>query len=137
MNTTKKKAIILFDGVCNLCNTSVQFVLRHDYRNQFLFASLQSDAARKLLLQFNHENAKLLSIVLIEDKKVYDKSTAALRIGRKLRSPWHFLYFFIIIPKTIRDFLYDIIAKNRYRWFGKRDTCIPVSPEYKNRFIQN
>lgn len=135
MNTNKKKAIILFDGVCNLCNSSVQFVIKHDNKNQFLFASLQSDASKKLLLQFNYENPKMMSIVLIEDNIVYDKSTAALRIAKKLRRPWNFLYKFIILPKAMRDFIYNIIAKNRYRWFGKRDTCLTYDGEYKNRFI--
>ena len=135
MNTNKKKATILFDGVCNLCNSSVQFVIKHDNKNQFLFTSLQSDASRKLLLQFNYENTKMMSIVLIEDDKVYVKSTAALRIVKELASPWNFLYILIIIPKALRDFVYNIIAKNRYRWFGKRDTCLPNGGKYKNRFI--
>ena len=135
MTVTKKKAIILFDGVCNLCNASVQFILKYDDKNQFLFAPLQSDAGRKLLLQFNVENINLMSIVLIEDDKVYEKSTAVLRIGKKLRTPWNFLYLFIIIPKAMRDYIYYLIAKNRYKWFGKKDTCLPVSSEYKNRFI--
>lgn len=135
MNTTEKEAIILFDGICNLCNSSVRFVLKNDDKNQFLFASLQSDAAQKLLLQFNQENDKMMSLVLIEGDKVYDKSTAALRIGKKLKAPWNFLYFFIIVPKVIRDFVYNIIAKNRYKWFGKRDSCLVYSGEYKNRFI--
>ena len=135
MNTNKKKAIILFDGVCNLCNSSVQFVIKHDNKNQFLFASLQSDASRKLLLQFNYENPKMKSIVLIENDNVYDKSTAALRIAKKLARPWNLLYLFIILPKAFRDFFYNIIAKHRYRWFGKRDTCLPVIGKYKNRFI--
>ena len=135
MNTNKKKAIILFDGLCNLCNSSVQFVIKHDNKNQFLFASLQSDASRKLLLQFNYENPKMKSIVLIEDDNVYDKSTAALRIAKKLARPWNILYLFILLPKVLRDFFYTIIAKNRYRWFGKRDTCLTVVGKYKNRFI--
>ena len=135
MNTNKKKAIILFDGVCNLCNSSVQFVIKHDNKNQFLFASLQSDASKKLLLQFNYENPKMMSIVLIEDNIVYDKSTAALRIAKKLTRPWNFLYQFIILPKAFRDFFYNVIANNRYRWFGKRDTCLIYGGEYKNRFI--
>ena len=135
MTVTKKKAIILFDGVCNLCNASVQFILKYDDKNQFLFAPLQSDAGRKLLLQFNVENINLMSIVLIEDDKVYEKSTAVLRIGKKLRAPWNFLYSFIIIPKAMRDYIYYFIAKNRYKWFGKKDTCLPVSSKYKNRFI--
>ncbi len=135
MSTTKKEAIILFDGVCNLCNSSVQFILKHDNKNQFLFGSLQSDAAQKLLLQFNRENDKMMSLVLLEDDEFYDKSTAALRIGKKLRAPWNFLYFFIIIPKAIRDSVYNFIANNRYKWFGKRDSCITYNGEYKNRFI--
>jgi len=76
-----------------------------------------------------------MSILLIEDDKVYDKSTAALRIGKKLRFPWNFLYIFIIVPKAMRNYIYTFIAKNRYKWFGKRDTCLPYSNEYKNRFI--
>jgi predicted DCC family thiol-disulfide oxidoreductase YuxK len=137
MKASKKEAIILFDGVCNLCNSSVQFVLQHDNKNQFLFASLQSDAAHKLLLQFNYENDEMMSIILIEDDKIYDKSTAALKIGKKLHPPWNFLYSFIIIPKALRDFIYNIIANNRYRWFGKRETCLLYNGKYKNRFIQN
>lgn len=135
MIATNNEAIILFDGICNLCNSSVQFVLKHDAKKQFLFASLQSDASRKLLLQFNYENAKMTSIVLIENNKVYDKSTAALRIARKLNPLWNWLYVLIIIPKSIRDFVYDIIAKNRYGWFGKRNSCLVYIEEYKNRFI--
>lgn len=135
MIATNNEAIILFDGICNLCNSSVQFVLKHDTKKQFLFASLQSDASRKLLLQFNYENAKMDTIVLIEKNKVYDKSTAALRIARKLNPLWNWLYVLIIIPKSIRDFFYDIIAKNRYGWFGKRNSCLMYMTEYKNRFI--
>ncbi len=135
MSATNNEAIILFDGICNLCNSSVQFVLKHDAKKQFLFASLQSDASRKLLLQFNYENAKMMSIVLIEDNKVYDKSTAALRIARRLNPIWNYRYVLIILPKGIRDFVYDIIAKNRYGWFGKRSSCLMYIAEYKNRFI--
>ena len=135
MSATNNEAIILFDGICNLCNSSVQFVLKHDTKKQFLFASLQSDASRKLLLQFNYENAKMMSIVLIEDNKVYDKSTAALRIARRLNPIWNYLYVLIIVPKSIRDFVYNIIAKYRYAWFGKRSTCLMSIAEYKNRFI--
>jgi predicted DCC family thiol-disulfide oxidoreductase YuxK len=76
-----------------------------------------------------------MSLVLLEDDEFYDKSTAALRIGKKLRAPWNFLYFFIIIPKAIRDSVYNFIANNRYKWFGKRDSCITYNGEYKNRFI--
>lgn len=137
MTETNNKSIILFDGVCNLCNSSVQFILKRDYKKQFLFASLQSDAATKLLLQLNYKNNDLNSIVLIEGNKIYTKSTAALKIAKKLNLIWNWLYVFIIIPKRLRDFIYDFIAKNRYKWFGKRDICIVNSLKYKERFITN
>ena len=120
MKTTNKEAIILFDGICNLCNRSVLFILKRDPKKQFLFASLQSDASKKLLLQFNDVNSRLKSIVLIEDEIVYTKSTAVLRICRKLGFLWRMMYIFIFIPKGWRDFLYDTIAKRRYDWFGKK-----------------
>lgn len=135
MKVSNKKSIILFDGVCILCNSSIQFVLKHDIKQQFLFASLQSDAAQKLLLQFNYKNSNLNSIILIEDDKIYEKSTAALRISKELNPLWNMLYIFIIIPKGIRDIVYNFTAKNRYKWFGKRDTCLVYSEEYKKRFI--
>lgn len=137
MSIAFKKSIILFDGVCNLCNNTVQFVIKRDNKQQFLFASLQSDAAAKLLLQFSNKKIGLQSIVLIEDNKVYDKSTAALRIARKLNPLWNILYIFIIVPKNLRDLVYDYIAKHRYKWFGKQDSCILFIKEYKNRFIYN
>lgn len=135
MSIAFKKSIILFDGICNLCNNSVQFVIKRDNKQQFLFASLQSDAAAKLLLQFYNKKIGLQSIVLIEDNKVYDKSTAALRIARKLNPLWNILYIFIIVPKNLRDLVYDYIAKYRYKWFGKQDSCMLFIKEYKNRFI--
>jgi predicted DCC family thiol-disulfide oxidoreductase YuxK len=131
----KLQSIILFDGICNLCNSSVQFVLRHDKKKKFKFASLQSDAATKLLLQLNHKNNKLESIVLIDDSKIYDKSTAALKIAKELSPLWNFFYVLIIIPKPIRDFVYDLIAKNRYSWFGKKDTCLFYAEGHQDRFI--
>lgn len=135
MKILNKKSIILFDGVCNLCNSSVQFVLKHDKKQQFLFASLQSDAAHKLLLQFNYKNSNLNTIILIEEDKIYDKSTAALRISKRLNPLWNTLYIFIVIPKSIRDVIYNFIAKNRYKWFGKSDTCLVYGEKYKKRFI--
>ena len=135
MKASHKKSVILFDGVCNLCNSSVQFILKNDKKKQFLFASLQSDAAKKLLLQKNHKNNNLNTIILIEGGEVYEKSTAALKITRRLGRIWSFFYIFIILPKSIRDFIYDFIAKNRYNWFGKKDNCIVPNEENKNRFI--
>lgn len=119
----KNKSIILFDGVCNLCNKSVQFIIKHDHKKQFLFVSLQSDAAVKLLLQLNGKNSKLNSIVVTDGDFIYKKSNAILYIFKKLGGFWKLFYFFKIIPKGIRDYLYDFVAKYRYKWFGKREIC--------------
>ena len=135
MDNFENKSIILFDGVCNLCNASVNFVIKHDKKAQFLFASFQSDAAKEILLQFNLNNLNLDSIVLIEDRKIFERSTAILRITRLLNGGFKYLYFFISIPKPLRDWLYNLIAKNRYRLFGKRESCMVPSPELKNRFL--
>lgn len=135
MNQTKNKSIVLFDGLCNLCNSSVRFILKHDKKEQYSFASLQSDASTKLLLHLNYKKDDLNSIVLIEGAKVYYKSTAVLRIAKGLRPIWNCSYLFIIIPKFIRDSIYDFIAKNRYNWFGKRESCQIHNLKYKDRFI--
>jgi len=135
MEESNKKPIILFDGICNLCDASVQFVLKHDKKQHFLFTSLQSDASVKLLLQVNNKNNSLNSIVLIEGVKIYYKSTAVLRISRKLNGLWALFYVFIIVPKKFRDSIYDLIAHRRYKWFGKKNKCLLYIEEYKNRFI--
>ncbi len=135
MEISNKKSIILFDGICNLCNSSVQFVIKHDKNQHFLFTSIQSDASAKLLLQDNNKNSSLNSIVLIEGEKTYRKSTAVLRSARKLSGLWKVFYVFILVPKFLRDKIYDLIATYRYRWFGKRDKCVLYIPPYKNRFI--
>jgi len=135
MLETNKKSIILFDGLCNLCNSSVQFILKHDKKEQFLFASLQSDACTKVLLHLNYKKKDINSIVLIEGSKVFYKSTAALRILRELNPLWNGFYAFIIVPEFIRDFIYDLIANNRYKWFGKQITCPIQNVSHKNRFI--
>lgn len=135
MKAYNKKKIILFDGVCNLCNASVQFVLKHDKKQHFLFASLQSDAATKLLLQFNPNISNMGSIILIEHGNLYEKSTAVLRITKRLNPIWNLFYYLIILPKGFRDFIYDIVAKNRYNWFGKSNYCLIDTPENANRFI--
>lgn len=135
MRSNDQKSILLFDGICNLCNASVQFILAKDQKEQFLFASLQSDAAEKLLLQYKEKNIGMDSIVLIEDGKVYQKSTAILKICQHLSWPWRIFLVGAYLPKKFRDRLYDLIAQNRYRWFGKKDSCTMMIPEYKNRFI--
>ena len=124
--------IILFDGVCNLCSGAVQFILDRDPRGRFRFASLQSGAARRLL----GGESLPESIVLIEEGKTSRRSTAALRIARRLRFPWPLLYAFIVVPRPLRDFVYNWIARNRYRWFGRRETCLVPAPDLRNRFLE-
>ncbi|HCE54505.1 MAG: thiol-disulfide oxidoreductase [Lutibacter sp. BRH_c52] len=135
MDNLENKSIILFDGVCNLCNASVNFVIKHDKKAQFLFASFQSDAAKEILLHFNLKNFDSETVILVEGQKLYDKSTAALKIAKRLDGGFKLFYAFLILPKNFRDWIYDLIAKNRYRWFGKRENCIIPSAKLKNRFL--
>jgi predicted DCC family thiol-disulfide oxidoreductase YuxK len=128
-----EKAVILFDGVCNFCNSSINFVIRNDKKAQFQFAPLQSEAAQKLA------GNRILStpdtVILIENDIIYEKSTAALRIAKKLDGLWPVLYGLILIPKFFRDPIYDLIARNRYKLFGKKESCMIPSPEIKSRFL--
>lgn len=126
--------IILFDGVCNLCNSSVNFIIDRDKKNVFKFASLQSETGQKLLGRFGLNNKEFDSVVLISDDKFYSKSSAALRIVKEFPFLWKALYILILIPPPLRNIFYDIIAKNRYRWFGKNDSCRMPS-EDNSRFI--
>ncbi|ETI66453.1 thiol-disulfide oxidoreductase DCC family protein [Neobacillus vireti] len=126
--------IILFDGVCNLCNSSVQFILKRDPNGTFKFASLQGEAGQSLLKKYGL-NTNINSFVLIENGEIYLKSTAALRICRKLTWAWRLVAVFLFIPRFIRDLFYELIAKNRYRWFGKKDSCMLPKPEWKSRFL--
>ena len=128
-------SIILFDGVCNLCNSAVQFVIKKDTRNQFLFASLQSEEGKKILRENRLSSDKLYSFILVENRKVYDRSTAALRVLKKLNGFWHFFYGFIIVPEFIRNAVYSFIARNRYKWFGRKNECIIPTPELKSKFL--
>lgn len=127
--------IILFDGVCNLCNSSVQFVIRHDPTAQFKFASLQSKTGQALLAKHHLPNADFDSFVLIENDKAYTQSTAALKVARQLNGPIKLLYGFIIIPSFLRNAVYTFVAANRYKWFGKKDSCMLPSPQLKDRFL--
>ncbi len=135
MNSVKNSPIILFDGVCNICNSSVQFIIRRDRKKHFLFASLESDAARLILLQFPMKKLDLTSILFVENEQIYDRSTAVLKITRKLKGGYSFLYAFIIIPKFLRDWVYQQFANNRYRWFGKKDQCMVPTADLKDRFL--
>lgn len=127
--------IILFDGVCNLCNASVQFVIRHDPFGKFKFASLQGSAGQELLKRYNLPQNDFYSFVLIENGEVYTKSTAALKVCRCLKWPLNWLYGFIIVPGFIRNAVYNLVAKKRYKWFGERKECMVPIPQLKNRFL--
>lgn len=128
------KAIILFDGVCNLCNSSVQFIIKHDKAAYFNFASLQSDFGGQLK-ETKQIPDNVDSIILVENSKVYMQSSAILRIARNLDGVWKLAAAALIIPRPIRDMVYRYVAKNRYRWFGKQDQCMLPSPELKERFL--
>ncbi|EAY27093.1 thiol-disulfide oxidoreductase DCC family protein [Microscilla marina] len=127
--------IVLFDGVCNLCDDAVQTIIKRDKQEKFLFASLQSEVGQALLRKFNRPVDDLDSFVMIESDTHYIKSTAALRVAREFGGAWRLLYGFIIVPRFIRDAVYDFIAKNRYRWYGKKDECMMPTPELKARFL--
>jgi predicted DCC family thiol-disulfide oxidoreductase YuxK len=127
--------IILFDGECNLCDGTVQFILRHDAQKRFRFAALQSTAAQRLAPEDTQTEGERRSVVLIEGGKIYRKSTAALRIARHLDGLLPLLYAFIIVPRPIRDAVYSVIARNRYRWFGKKDACLLPTGELRQRFL--
>lgn len=131
----EKKSIILFDGVCNLCNNSVQFVIKHDKLNKFMFAALQSQRGQELLHQYNLPQQGFDSFVLVQNEKVFLKSTAALTVAKQLDVPVKLLYGFIIIPAFIRNAVYNFIAKNRYKWFGKKDNCMIPTPALQSKFL--
>jgi predicted DCC family thiol-disulfide oxidoreductase YuxK len=126
--------IVLFDGECHFCDSSVQFIIKHDPTELFYFAPLKSEMGKELLLKYD-VSPEINSIVLIEHEKAYVKSTAALRICRQLRGIWKCFYAFTLVPISVRDFAYDLIAKNRYKWFGKKESCKLPSPNIRKRFL--
>ena len=133
---TSGKILVLFDGVCNLCNGSVQFIIRRDPESKFLFASLQSDFGKSQLLKFGLNPDFLHSILVIENNTLYQKSDAALKIASRLKGPWHLLTVFKLFPRFIRNGIYDLISSRRYKLFGKKDQCMIPSPDLKARFIE-
>lgn len=138
MNTEaiRQHRIILFDGVCNLCNGSVLFILQHETKPAFKFASIQSETGKELLIWCGLPSNYAEAVVLIDCGKKYLGSTAALKIGQTLNFPWSFLSTLgLIVPTFIRDWVYNQIGSHRYRWFGKRDVCMIPSPELKSRFL--
>ncbi|MCX2451725.1 DCC1-like thiol-disulfide oxidoreductase family protein [Pedobacter sp. PLR] len=162
MNENREHGLIFFDGICNLCNHTVQFIIKRDQQDYFRFAALQSDVAKDQLTLLNdgkdkiaaHESNQqtlkspanqekvvvsnqqaLNTIVLLEGGKAYYRSTAALRITKRLGGLWPMLYALIIIPSFIRDFCYQLISKNRYRIWGRQESCMIPSPELKSKFL--
>lgn len=128
------KRIILFDGECNFCDKSVQFIIKRDPEAIFSFTSQQGEAGQQMIKK-HHAPSSVDSIILIENDTYYLKSSAALRICRHLQGAWKLLFIFILVPYPIRDFFYNILAKNRYKWFGKKDQCTLPTPEVRKRFL--
>ena len=133
----KHKKLILFDGVCNLCNSSVQYVIKRDKKEHFLFTALQSETGKQILDQYKIDTTKIDSILLYTPEKGIDyKSTAALKIAISLSFPENLMAIFFIVPTFIRNWVYDFIAKNRYKWYGKKESCMIPTPELKSRFLE-
>ncbi|MGV6828123.1 MAG: thiol-disulfide oxidoreductase DCC family protein [Flavobacteriales bacterium] len=127
--------IILFDGVCNLCNNSVNFIIKNEKANTFKFAALQSEVGQDLLKKHQLNSKNIDSIVLIDKDKSFVKSTAALYISKNLKGLYPAFFVFIIIPTFIRNWVYDLVAKKRYKWFGKKENCMIPTPTLKNKFL--
>ena len=131
-----EKTILLFDGICNLCSGTVQFTIKRDPKKRILFASLQEAPGQKILSQYGLQGENFKSIVLVEEGKVYTQSTAVLKLLKKLDGLWPLLYVFIIVPPPIRNFFYDKVSQNRYRWFGKKDQCWLPTRDLQERFLK-
>lgn len=127
--------MLLFDGVCNLCNASVQWILKRDRKGVFKFAALQSDTGQMLLRQFGFSEKNFDTVVLVTDGRIFTRSDAALEIVQRIGGVWSLLAVFKIIPRSIRDTIYDWVARNRYRWFGKKEECMLPRPEWRERFV--
>ena len=129
-------SIILFDGVCNFCNSAVNFALARDKKRGIKFAPLQSNAGQALLKEYNLPTEEMKSFVFIDNGVAYTRSTAAIKVCSHLSGLWPMSKAFLIVPKFIRDGLYEWIAKNRYKWFGKKESCMIPTPEVRERFLQ-
>jgi len=134
---SKDKQLILFDGVCNLCNSSVLYVIKRDKKNKFIFAPLQSDIGKEVIREFNIDSNKTDSILLYkpETNALKHKSSAAIHIAKYLGFPSNLMIVFFIVPTFIRNWVYDYVAKNRYKWYGKKDACMIPTPELQSKFI--
>ena len=136
MEFPENKKIILFDGVCNLCDNAVQFIIKHDSNDVFRFVALQSEIGQKILSHIGIQDKNIDSIILYNPGiAYYYKSAAALEIAKNLDGIWHYGTIFRIIPTTISNIIYDYVAKNRYKWLGKKDNCMIPTPELKSKFL--
>lgn len=127
--------VVLFDGVCNLCESSVLFLIQRDRKKQLYFASLQSEYSKSLLKVFGQSNETLDSIIFVDQNQIYLKSTAALKIAMRLGGLFKLCWIFFIVPRFLRDLVYDLVAKRRYRWFGQKNQCMMPTPELRDRFL--
>jgi len=136
MKLPDNKKIVLFDGVCNLCNHSIIYIIKRDYKDKFRFAPLQSEIGKTLLKEFQQSRYSLDSIVLYDPEKgLFSRSSAVLRISKELKFPSNLYSIFLIIPAFIRDWFYNYIAKNRYKWYGKQESCMIPTPELTKKFL--
>ncbi len=136
MSIPKDKKIILFDGVCNLCNDAITFVIKRDPHDHFRYAPLQGETGAHFIKKYNIDTTKVDSIILIDQDNVYIKATAALKIACHLSGAYPLMRIFFIIPSFVRNWAYDYIAKNRYKWYGKKEACMIPTPELKAKFLQ-
>jgi predicted DCC family thiol-disulfide oxidoreductase YuxK len=135
MDNTTSASIVLFDGLCNLCSSTVQRIIKSDPKKKFKLGALQSKAGESLMVSKNIDHFNLTTFILIENGEVFTKSTAALRIARRLNGFWPLLYGLIIVPRPLRDMVYSWVSKHRYRWFGKKTSCWVPNSDFSDRFI--
>ena len=135
MPTDEEYAVVLFDGVCHLCDGAVRFILRREDSTFLRFAPLQSDAGIALLKKYGYSENYLDGLVFIENKRAHDRSSACLRIASKLKLPWKLFVIFLLVPKPLRDLVYRMVAVARYRWFGKKEVCSLPQGENPTRFL--
>lgn len=133
-----EQELVLFDGVCNLCERAVLFIVRRDAASRFRFCSLQSDTATEILSEHGYDDDSLASVILLSNGKLYTRSRAALRIARRLDGFWPVLFYLLIwVPAFVTDPVYDFVGRRRYRWFGKKDACWVPDAELRRRFVDN
>jgi len=132
---TLETPVLLFDGVCNLCNASVQWILKRDHKAHFRFAALQSEFGQQILQKHGLTTEQFDTVVLSVGDRIFLRSDAPLEIVRRLGGFWKLFYLFKILPRPLRDALYNFVARNRYRWFGRQAACMLPRPEWKGRFL--